>query len=66
MIKLGLDRFEVQALFKRSLSNRQIAESDIYNSLSDLIGDVIEENNNKISQQLSLNLSEKEQWKYGK
>lgn len=66
MTKLGLDRFEVQALFKRSLSNRQIAESDIYNSLSDLIGDVIEENNNKISQQLSLKLSEKEQWKYGK
>jgi len=58
MIKLGLDRMEVQAVVRRSLSIRRLTEGEP-GSLENVIGDVIEENNRKLLEQLGA-LLEKE------
>lgn len=52
MIRLGLDRMEVQAVFRRSVSSRRLTEDDLIDSLAKVIGEVIEENNRKLMEQL--------------
>ncbi|MDD5095572.1 MAG: hypothetical protein PHV74_14530 [Dehalococcoidia bacterium] len=59
MIRLGLDRMEVQAVVRRSLSSRRLAGDDLPGSLATVIGEVIEENNKKLLEQLGA-LLEKE------
>ncbi|MFH1032242.1 MAG: hypothetical protein V1767_06750 [Chloroflexota bacterium] len=52
MAKLGLDRMQVQAVFRRSLSSKvKEEEIDFLDYLANTVGEVIEENNKKLWEQ---------------
>jgi len=52
MMRLGLDRMQVQAVFRRTLSGR-LGEKDVdlMDYLASTVGEVIEENNKKLWEQ---------------
>ncbi len=52
MMKLGLDRMQVQAVLRRTLSGRiDEKDVDLMDCLAHTVGEVIEENNKKLWEQ---------------
>ena len=47
MTKIGLDRMEVRAVFRRSLIG-SFEELSLIDHIADVVGEVIEENNKKL------------------
>ena len=53
MMRLGLDRMQVKAVFRRTLSGRlDEKDVDLMDYLANTVGEVIEENNKKLCEQL--------------
>jgi len=47
MTKIGLDRMETKAVFRRSITAR-LAEVSLLDCIADAVGEVVEENNKKL------------------
>ena len=47
MTRIGLDRMEVRAVFRRSLIGR-FEELSLIDCIADAVGEVVEENNKKV------------------
>ncbi|MFH1382694.1 MAG: hypothetical protein ABIH70_07355 [Chloroflexota bacterium] len=53
MMRFGLDRLEVQAVFRRTISGRLENKDDKFIlCLANTLGEIIEENNKKLCEQL--------------
>ena len=46
-MKIGLDRMEVRAIFRRKLFGR-LEETSLIDCVADVVGEVVEENNKKL------------------
>jgi hypothetical protein len=59
MTKIGLDRMEVRAVFRRSIVSR-FEEPSLIEHIADAVGEVIEENNKKLWETLQEALKKKQ------
>ncbi len=54
MKKFGIDRVEVRAIFRRTLASRSVpVESSVLDCIADAVGQVIEENNRRLLEELA-------------
>ena len=56
----GLDRMEVKAIFRRTFACRSVSiESSRLDCMADAVGQIIEENNRKLLEELEITLTRK-------
>ena len=54
MKNIGIDKMEVRAIFRRTLASRSVSiESPLLDSIADAVGQVIEENNRRLLEELA-------------
>ena len=54
MKNIGIDKIEARAIFRRSLALHSVSiESPLLDCIADVIGEVIEENNKRLLEQLA-------------